>query len=211
MTYRPKTPILTALLLLTPFASSAAQSSDEYCAFQIYVNTPASKPSANTPVAGLDQNGAVFATAVTNAQGIARVCDAPKDLVDIQIGGSLCGAVTVRYLKPYWMKTRQVFVTYQNCAGEEWAVPGGCLVTIRVRDAKGNPLPGAFLEKAIDQPAAREQTNHSDQFGRIFRFVEYGSTLEATVVKEGYVAKALKEQCRRGEAFDRERILTLEH
>src|SRR6185312_5904869 len=124
------------------------------------------KSPAGTPVAGigvaLTHDGRVYGTAITDARGIAQICDAPKGLVDIEVGGHLCGAVSVRYLKPYWMETRRVSVTYENCSGDDFFPYGGCLFTIRVYDRKTYPSGGGHLPR-IQQRCAYAAPADIDQ------------------------------------------------
>ena len=180
-----------------------------YCAFEVTVKSPKGMPVAGTPVWGMRQDGTKFADTSTDEKGIARVCDAPIGVVDIQVGGRRCGAVTIRYLKPYWMITRHVAVTYENCAGEEWAVPGGCLVTVRVRNSRGAAISGVRLVETPRRPPGRAQTDTSDQFGRIFRFLEYRSVLDGVLVKEHFLPTAISEKCDPGDDIEREVVVTL--
>jgi hypothetical protein len=150
---------------------SAAQDQAGYCAFEVAVSSPTGAPVAGIGVALVRRNGQTFSTVVSNERGIARVCDAPEGLVDIEVGGHVCGAVAVRYLKPYWMKTRRVSVMYKNCSGEEFVPIGGCLLTIRTLDEQGAPLSGVLFDDPDKRSKLREQTWISDQFGRIFRFI----------------------------------------
>jgi len=193
----------------------ARQGPDEYCAFEVIVKQPGGAPAtAGVVVQG---GGQVFGPVMTNAQGIARLCDAPPGLSEIVVGGNRCGAVSVKYLRAWWMKTRRVFVTYDNCSGEEWFVPRTCLLTIRVRDERGTPIAGVELGAPNEPPTPRDQerisegfeTRISDQFGRIFRLVVFGETLQGSLSKDGYTSGQVAAQCKAGQSFDLERTIVL--
>jgi hypothetical protein len=108
------------------------------------------------------------------------------------------------------MKTRKVYLTYTNCSGEEFAMPGACLLTIRIRDAQGLPLAGVQFEAPNHETIPSLETQFSDDFGRIFRFLRYGQTLSGQLVKEGYAPKVLTEQCHPGESFEKELFISLD-
>ena len=187
----------------------AAQEQPEYCAFQISVNSPAGAPVKAVGVALKKTDGKTFSTAVTDDRGTVMICDAPEGLVDVEVGGHLCGAVTVRYLKAFWMTTRRVSVTYENCAGEEWIPSGGCLLTIRTMDTDGAPLSGVHFADHDKPLALQRQTWTSDRFGRIFRFIDYGKTLNARLEKTGYISQRVTDECKPGDTPDREHVIVL--
>lgn len=178
----------------------------DYCAFEVAVHSPDGRPVVGTEAVERSSNGAVIESALTDRQGVARLCDAPIGLVDIEVGGRRCGAVSVRYLRSWWLKPRRVSVTYQSCAGEEWAVAGGCLLIIRVRDEQNAPIAGVLFESPNDQP--RPQTRISDKLGRIFRFIDYGGTTTGRLSKEGYSSQIINQSCRSKEDRN-ERELTV--
>lgn len=186
------------------------QAQSDYCAFEVVVKSPDGKPVSKAGVSAIDENGITFSRPVTDDEGRARICDVPAGLTDILVGGQRCGAVTVRYLKPYWMKTRSVFVTYQDCGGEDHAAPAGCVLTIRVRNDRAAPLAGVYFSDLVNRPAALQQTSTSDQYGRIFRFIGFGKTLAGTLVKDGYVPKEVNDQCTPGEAYQHTQVVVLE-
>ncbi len=183
----------------------------EYCAFQVTVRSPSGTPVRSVLVEELKQDtDELVAQASTDQHGVARICEAPSvGLVKIRVGGKLCGSAVVAYLKPYWMSTRDVHLTYENCQGEEWFPLGGCGLTIRVRDETNAPLPGVQFETADRQPKQRAQTSTSDAFGRIFRFMNYGDVLEGRIEKPGYISATVSDECRRGSSTDREQVIAL--
>ena len=209
MNTQSKMLLMMWLPLLGTGVSSAASQDREYCAFEVVVTTPRGLPVIGAPVAE-DYQGRPFATAMTDKSGVARLCDAPADSVDIVVGGKRCGATRVSYLSPYWMRTRRVSVTYENCSGEEWMLPGGCRLTIRLRDERTSaPLPGARFRGGDSRAASEFETYESDTFGRVFRFIRYGTTLSGTLDKDGYAQGEVSEPCTRGENPYLEKIIAL--
>ena len=182
----------------------------EYCAFEVLVKSRTGTPVANADVEEVREDGTTFASAITDNNGIARLCDAPAQLVRIQVGGNRCGAVTVGSLKRYWMRTRSIHVVYQNCAGEEWAAPGKCLLTIRVLDRNGKALEGVRLHtKGL--PPGQTGAADSDEYGRIFRSVRYGDKLTGQLEKKGYLPQDISSECRSGDAWDKELRVVMSH
>lgn len=185
-----------------------AQQQAEYCAFKVVVKQPDGRPSVGASVAG-QQDGKPFAKTLTDEEGVARLCDAPQGLSEILVGGNRCGAVSVKYLRQLWMKTRQVAVTYENCSGEEWNIANSCLLTIRVRDERGSPAVGVELKIPNDQPVPMFETRISDSFGRIFCIVKYGDTLEGILAKNGLVPNRISERCQTGQSQNLDRTVVL--
>lgn len=198
-------PFLTLLPVLM-----AAQSEGDVCYFEVAVTSAKGAPVIGASVSGVhQQSGRTFNQTFTDKQGVARICDAPEGLVDILVGGNLCGAVAVRYLKPYWMRTRRISVSYENCSGDEWVLPGGCLLTLRIEDQKGTPLSGVLFDSEDKRSKLREQTQLSDQFGRIFRFVNYGESLSGRLVKQGFDSRSVTDQCKSGKNPEREQRIIM--
>ncbi|MGJ5814376.1 hypothetical protein [Paludibaculum fermentans] len=195
--------VITAALVFA--AGMKAQASDSYCAFEVVVRSPAGSLLEEQGVEGVDEDGSVFGVALTDKRGVARLCDAPARLIQIRVGGNRCSAVTVRYLKRYWLRTRQVFVTYENCAGEEWAIPFSCRLTIRVRDesASGNAVEGVHLH-GLNVSTAAPEPKESDRFGRIFQSVKFGAKSSGWLEKDGYFPLAIAEGCGPGEGVEKD-------
>jgi hypothetical protein len=197
--------LIAAILLGLP-QWSAAQDPGAYCAFQIHVGSPTGSPVRDAPVSAADQNGFTVGTATSDENGDAAICDVPIGLIDIHVGDNRCGAVTVHYLKPDWLRPRRVWVTYQNCGGAEHTPPNGCSLTIRVRDSLGNPLTGVQFEGS-DGLGPMEQTGKSDQYGRIFRAIRFGESLAGALAKPGYATSEIVEPCE--PPYQKERIVIL--
>ena len=51
-----------------------------YCAFEVNVRAPDGRPIAKAPVALIRYDKMTFSESTTDAQGIARICDAPLEL-----------------------------------------------------------------------------------------------------------------------------------
>jgi len=201
--------VIPALCLMSGGLCSAASMSREYCAFEVVVKSPSGRQVRGAPV-NAQKDGTDFAKTMTDDNGTARICDAPSGLVDIVIGGNVCGAVAVRHLRAYWMTTRQVFVTYQNCSGEEWAVPSGCRLTIRLRDGLDlSPIAGVRLVVPKGGLRGLPGSETSDRFGRIFQLVPYDKALTGTLEKRGYISASVSEPCTSGKSFVLERTIDL--
>ena len=108
------------------------------------------------------------------------------------------------------MLTRKIDMVYRNCQGDDFLPPGGCQLTIRIRDQGGSPLPGVSVNDPNERPMRREQSRASDQFGRIFRFLDYGDNVRIRLQKEGYVPQTLTSECRSGHPFVLDQVVTLE-
>ena len=147
--------------------------------------------------------GRVFGSAVTQKQGVVQICDSPEGLIDIQVGGELCGAVFVKRLTKWWLQTRFVYVTYQNCSGEGWAVPGGCRYTIRVTDADGRPVSGVRIRHS-NSGSGLLLNRESDQYGRIFATTPFGDQLTMELERDGYERQRFIEPCTAGADAHRE-------
>jgi hypothetical protein len=184
-----------------------AQDQVAYCAFEVTVRSPRGEAIAGAAVSELGMDGKMIGSGITDGQGVVKLCDAPVGLVDIQVGGNRCGAVKVSYLKAYWLQTRRLPITYENCSGEEWAVPGGCLFTIRLRDQQNSPIAGVLFDDPNERPAP--QTKASDTFGRIFRFIKFGETMSGRLHKNGYLPQDVSQKCQRGGTPERESIVVL--
>ena len=104
--------IVVAVILLSKACHLLAQSTQEYCAFEVAVSSPKGRPIYGATVSVVDQQTHVYGTAMTNGEGVARLCDSPRGLINIQVGGQLCGSIVVRNLKAYWRRTRRIVVIY---------------------------------------------------------------------------------------------------
>ncbi len=94
---------MSRLLILTVFSTlfiSLAAAQDTWCAFEVKVSTPSGSPVPEVPVALIRGRKTTFSQTTTDANGVARLCDAPLENVDINVGFDMCNAVLVGYLAP---------------------------------------------------------------------------------------------------------------
>ena len=197
--------LIVALFWITP---QTLMAQEVYCALEVTVVSAAGTPVSRTSVLMVDQKGNIFSTSTTDEKGIVRFCDVPSGLIDLQVGGNRCGAVVVRYLRPYWMRTKHVSIVYEDCGGEDHMPPGGCLLTVRVQNENHLPLPGVRFEDQSEHRSSPTQ-QIADEFGRIFRSLAWGETLAGSLAKDGYASKTIDEPCKRGEPYRRERVILL--
>jgi hypothetical protein len=111
--------LLTALSALFSFVAVAR---DSYCAFEVTVRTPSGDPISKIPVALIQARATTFSETATDASGIARLCDAPLEYMDIIVGRDICGSVMVRHLAPTWPDMRPVYVTYVDAPCDHFGV-----------------------------------------------------------------------------------------
>jgi len=126
----------------------------------------------------------------TDADGRARICDAPLHRVDIAVGSDACGLVLVKKVEPTWPTTSKIFVTYENRSCGHFDFPTGCLVLLRTTDERGRPIPGA---RFLSSPATGGPA--SDVFGRLYRTITLNEILKGEVVKDGYLPALVLERC----------------
>jgi hypothetical protein len=172
------------------FLCSAAERST-YCAFEVKVATPAGAAISNIAVYLVRNMRTTLYSATTDANGIARICDAPLEHLDIGVGSDLCGSVVVQHLPPSWPETRHVFVTYVKTPCHHFTFPSECRVLLRIQDHDGHPLRDALLEGLPSD----EGVNASDVFGRVFRLVKRGKKFEGVITKEGWLPARVTQVC----------------
>jgi hypothetical protein len=177
-----------------------------YCAFEVTVRSSAEAPVRGVGVWLLRADGSVYSRVQADARGVARLCDAPPGLVDIQVGGNLCGAVIVKYLRPLWLETRHLRLHYDGCH-EDFEVTSGCYYVVRVLDSGDRAVEGAHLIGAV--PGQDPELDATDKFGRLFRFVPWGRSLEGEIAKEGYTTEKVLLNCRSGDDPYPEPAITL--
>jgi hypothetical protein len=92
--------MLKWIVILSCAAASAARTDGApYCAYEVRVNKPSGLPFANTPV-GIVDKGTQIGTGTTDANGVARLCDAPVHKIDIAVGTVGQGLTIVRASSP---------------------------------------------------------------------------------------------------------------
>jgi hypothetical protein len=188
------------------WSASVLMAADSYCAFEVEVHSPLKRPALNVPV-GIGQLRSTFAQTLTNANGIARLCDAPIGPVDVFVGFDACGLVVIKDVKPLWRETKKLFVTYaRSSCGEFNSNARNCHIILRVKDETGHPLAGARFEGKASESTWEPLV--SDSFGRLFREIEADQTLEGYIAKLGYNPTPISHKCLLQDA-DRELVVSL--
>jgi hypothetical protein len=174
-----------------------------YCAFEIRVVKPSGDPASKVAV-GIVEGGRALTETLTDARGRARICDAPLSPVDVFVGFASCGLVIAKQIRPLWLRTRRVLITYDGSYCEEFGpFPTRCHILLRINDDSGRPLAGARFTEAT--PRNDQASALSDTFGRLFRVVEGEGMLEGSVTKEGYASASVSQRCLlREDEVDRE-------
>src|SRR5258706_13994254 len=111
--------MIARLFVLTGFSVlfiALAVAQDTYCAFEVSVHSPTGTPVSNLPVALIRARTTTFSQTTTDAAGLARLCDAPLEYMDVIVGRDVCGLVMVRHRQPTWPEIRRVYVTYTDTA-----------------------------------------------------------------------------------------------
>jgi hypothetical protein len=181
---------LAGLLILFLVPARAAVS---YCAFEVKVTAPSGSPVNAVPVYLIRQQRTTISDTITDANGIARISDAPLETVDIGVGFDVCGSVLVRAVKPTWPALRQIFITYAQAPCGHFVSKSRCQVLLRIQDAEGRPVAGARFAPGSDA---------SDDFGKLFRSIKIGETLDGVVVKEGRQPAHISERCGQHDQHD---------
>jgi hypothetical protein len=208
--------ILAPVFLLMSCAPVVAAAAD-FCAFEIVVTDPAGSHPANIPV-GMIRRGATSAgpgvmlgETATDRRGIAQLCDAPMEPVDFFVG-PICGQVMVKAVRPLWLKTKRISVTYdpdldQSCHAPMIPTAAACRILLRIRDMSGKAVAGARL--GLTTPQSAPDLPLTDNFGRLFYVIPKGEKLQGSVTKDGYLPANVSEDCVRGKVFDRESEIVL--
>jgi hypothetical protein len=152
-----------------------------YCAFEVKVTPPSGSPVSAVPVHLIRQQRTTISDTISDANGVARICDAPLEPVDIGVGFDVCGSVLVRAVKPTWPAIRKIFVTYAQTPCDRFVFEDRCQVWLRIQDEEGRLVVGARFE---GKPSSAPGSDVSDHFGRLFRSIKTGEALDGVVVKE---------------------------
>lgn len=163
-----------------------------YCAFEVRVSTPSGIPVPDVPVALIRERKTTFSQTKTNANGVARLCDAPLENVDIFVGFDMCNSVLVGYLMPRWPDTQHVFVTYVKTFCGFVSSNPDCQILLRIQDEAGRALAGARFD---GKDSASSGFDVSDVFGRLFRSLKTGEKLVGIVTKAGSAPARISVQC----------------
>jgi hypothetical protein len=179
--------LFVAIGLLAPCATAVGEDSP-YCAFEVKVSTPSGTPRSKVPVLLIQNHQKTFYETVTNANGLARLCVAPLEAVDIVVGFDVCGLVSVRNLHPKWPETKLVFVTFEENPCDHFSVSQSCQVLLHIQDDHGRPMAGARFKP--DPMSTDSGSEVSDSLGRLFRLVKRRNKVE------GFIRGARGEQAR---------------
>jgi hypothetical protein len=185
--------VTLAIWLLQAGSILAAEPS--YCAYRVKVSDPQGAPVARVATVMVGVGGSV-AEKLTDKNGAAEFCDAPLRPVDISVGFAGCGLVINKEVKPLWLRTRELFVTYDQRYCEEFGpFPGDCHIVFRVQDGMGRPVAGAIFEDRTPTDGKKGAVSSSDSFGRLFAAPKDGGGVAGMIVKDGYAAAAVSQSC----------------
>ena len=197
---------LLALAGLSVFYLSRPVSAQQgYCAFEVRVTSPGGSPIKGVAVS-LSQNRSQLANFDTDADGVARICDAPLKSVDIAIGKDICQSVHVLNAKATFPLVKQIFVIYQEVACNHFIFLDRCQALLRIQSRDGRPISGAQFESERSGAAS---LGISDKFGRLYGQVKLGEALIGIVRKAGYRPEKVLEKCTTQGESDLERRVTL--
>ena len=177
---------LSLLALLSPLFAQQAS----YCAFEVLVKSPSGAPVPNVPVIMVKNHTTTFSQTTTAANGVARLCDAPLEAVDIVAGFDLCGSIMVRSIRPTWPLTKSLSITYAETSCGHFTFADHCEVLLRVRDENKKPISGAHL--VLQEKSMRDS---SDEFGRLFLALKKGEKIEGKVVIDRREPASISETC----------------
>lgn len=183
---------LFGLIVLSALFSHIALGQSLYCAFEVKVSTPSGDPVVGAHVAILRGDKSTFSETMTAANGVARLCDAPMETVNIVAGFDVCGSVFIRALKPKWPETLRVYVTYLDYPCSHFIPPPMCQVLLRIQDEAGHPVAGARFN---GKRATSSGSDESDVLGRLFRSLKWREKLEGVVFKQGSAPTSISVDC----------------
>ena len=190
--------VLIWLFWIQFLAGSGKALGSEFCAFEVLVKDHGGSPKPGVAVVlAKDRKGVTEEK--TDRNGVARICDAPLDFVDIVVGNDLCGAALVHHVKQRWPETTRIVVTHQELPCDHFGIEDRCVLLLRVRDKDGRPVKGARVEWSVGQVA-----NVTDLYGRAFMITRRRVYVNGTISKDGRRA-SFTGQC----IDDIERIIVL--
>jgi hypothetical protein len=187
--------MIARMLMLAGFSVpfiSFAVAQDTYCAFEVTVRSPSGIPMSEVPVALIRGHKATFYETTTDANGVARVCDAPLENLDIIVGFDMCKSVMVRFLMPTWPDTQRISVTYVKTFCGFASFKPECIVTLRIQDDAGHPVIGALFN---GNSTASSGSTVSDSFGRLFRSLKRRKSLRGVVIGKGFEPARISIKC----------------
>jgi hypothetical protein len=145
---------------------------------------------------------------VTDANGVALLCDAPVHKVDIVVGAVGQGLTFVKAVKPTWPKSRVIVVIRDDSEWDEFVFPDACQVLLRIQNEHGLPVAGARFDGRSSGVSASMDT--SDELGRLFRRLKSGGSLNGSIAGRGYLSAPVAARCIKGDEKDIELRIVLE-
>jgi hypothetical protein len=182
-------------LLISVFSTlfiSLAAAQDTWCAFEVKVSTPSGSPVAEVPVALIRERKTTFSQTTTDANGMARLCDAPLENVDIFVGFDRCNSVLVGSLAPTWPDTQRIFVTYVKTFCGFVTLKPDCQVLLRIQDEEGRAVAGARFD---GKSSSSSGFDVSDVFGRLYRSLKTRDKLVGIVTRAGSQPARISVKC----------------
>lgn len=195
---------LSLLVLAATVAKPSAVAAKDFCALTVGLLDSRGAPAKLTPVQLIDPSGKiVFDEQIEGPT--ARICDfgfGPHSLV---VGYGFCYPVTISNLRLRVGRPIHLTVRLNACPPDNW---GGslCQVYLRVHESSGAAVPGARLARGDGT-----SDNLSDQYGRVQAFLVSGSSVAATISKDGYTSQHLSLRCAHSEDIESEVILKPSH
>lgn len=195
-------PIIAIRCLLVGFCmntlSVSALHGASYCALKVYVKTSEGKPVPSIEIPNLVVsvswfNGDGKVEARLGIDSTTVFCDLPSRVIDITVRGP-CGEIVAKRQPIHWLDTSEVYFYYPSCSRYHWVLESGCRLIIRVtRMASG--VEGASVSHSDAVIDSSSGPNTSDEYGRIFKTLKYGSVYDVELSKTGYKSVRIIQNC----------------
>ena len=191
-------PIITIRCLLVfgffmSVLSGSVSYGASYCALRVYVKTADGKPVPNLRVSVSWSNDDEKIEAELGIDGTTVFCDLPSRIVDITVKGP-CDEVVAKRQPIRWLETSEVYFYYPSCSRYHWVPDNGCRLIMRVTlSFKG--FEGASVSPSDAVIDSSSGPNSSDEYGRIFKTLKYGSVYDVELSKTGYKPVRIIQNC----------------
>lgn len=163
------------------------------CAFEFVINSSGGAPVESVGVVLRSRSGREQ-VAKTDSNGVVRFCDAHLEFHELTIGGPTCGQLRVGYLEPGLPDTVKMAFTYRECHG--FRAQGLCSYVLRFEASDGGPVQGMAVLFANGNRVT--SSKRSDEFGRVFGFLPYDSTITVRPGRSGSSFSAFTLSCTPG-------------
>jgi hypothetical protein len=184
--------LLGHVFLLAGISSTAL--AQDFCAVTVHIQGPDRKPITSTWFELRDPSEKVVRKAKTGPN--LRLCDFGFGPHRLTVGANECLPITISDLRVFFGHPVTLDVTLNPCSyGDE--LGGGCLLYLRVADAKGDPISDINLSSAT-----LRGTSHTDAYGRFQ--AHFKGSLNITYSKPGFEAGTFQLQCRDNEEIDKD-------